>query len=68
MWKKHPPIDWKEVDFVVGTREDITYTGIKRPCSDCGVDVYTSKMYPFDVRMLCPECALAQIKLNKPKL
>ena len=52
-------IDWSTIDYVVGTRADITRTGIKRPCSRCGEDVYTSRHYPERVAMICEYCALA---------
>lgn len=58
MKKKHPPINWAEVDFVVGTLEDVTHTGINRPCRRCTRRVYTSMMYPVDVSIICIECAL----------
>ncbi len=52
-------IDWSTIDYVVGTRADVTQTGIKRPCSRCGEDVYTSRRYPQKVSMVCEHCALA---------
>jgi hypothetical protein len=52
-------IDWSTIDYVVGTRADVTRTGIKRPCSRCGEDVYTSRRYPQKVAMVCEYCALA---------
>ena len=58
MKKKHPPIDWKEVDYVVGTLEDVTHTGISRPCRRCTRRVFTSMMYPVDVSIICLECAI----------
>jgi hypothetical protein len=57
--KAHPAIDWSGIDFVVGTRDDVTMTGIKRPCSRCGHDVFTSRRYPAKVPMMCEVCALA---------
>ena len=52
-------IDWSTIDYVVGTRADVTRTGIKRLCSKCGEDVYTSRRYPQKVAMVCEYCALA---------
>ena len=51
-------IDWSSIDYVVGTRQDVTFTGIKRPCSRCDHDVYTSRRYPAYVNMICEYCAL----------
>ena len=56
--KATPAIDWDSIDFVVGTRADVTRTGIKRPCSRCGEDVFTSRRYPERVSMICEYCAL----------
>lgn len=65
MKKKHPPIDWSQIDVVVGTLEDVTHTGIKRPCRECRRDVYTSIVYPFDVAIVCLECAIVLAKKEK---
>ena len=51
-------IDWDTIDFVVGTRADVTGTGINRPCSKCGHPVFTSRSYPERVSMVCEHCAL----------
>lgn len=51
-------VDWTEVDYIVGTRDDVTRTGIHRPCTRCTHDVYTSKTYPETVPMICEVCAL----------
>jgi hypothetical protein len=52
-------VDWTEVDYIVGTRDDVTQTGIHRPCTRCQHDVFTSKQYPETVPMICEVCALA---------
>lgn len=52
-------IDWDSIDYVVGTRDDVTSTGIHRPCHRCRQDVYTSRQYPERVAMICDVCALA---------
>jgi hypothetical protein len=51
-------IPWEEVDAVVGTRADLTRTGIKRPCSRCGQDTFTGRVYPDDVPLVCEQCAV----------
>jgi len=57
--KAKPLVDWSTVDFVVGTRADVTMTGIQRPCARCEQAVFTSRCYPDDVAMICEVCALA---------
>ncbi len=57
--KAKPLIDWDTIDFVVGTREDVTRTDIHRPCHRCGHDVFTSRQYPERISMICDVCALA---------
>lgn len=52
-------VDWDRIDYVVGTRDDVTQTGIRRPCQRCRHDVYTSRSYPDRVAMICEVCALA---------
>lgn len=51
-------IDWDTIDFVVGTRDDVTRTDIHRPCHRCGHDVFTSRQYPERISMICEVCAL----------
>lgn len=53
-----PDIDWATVDVVVGTREDVTRTGINRPCARCTQPVFTSRRYPIAVALVCEYCAL----------
>ncbi len=53
-----PDVDWSTIDFVVGTREDVTHTGINRPCARCKQAVYTSRRYPIAVALVCEYCAL----------
>ena len=66
--KKQPPfseIDWSTVDYVVGTRDDVTRTGIHRPCSRCGHSVFTSRRYPIEVAMVCEVCALELVEEDR---
>ena len=49
--------DWDRGGWVMGLTDDITSTGIKRACRDCGEDVYTSIKYPDDVPIICEGCA-----------
>jgi hypothetical protein len=56
--QRTPLVNWDEIDYVVGTRDDVTHTGIKRPCAQCGKDVFTSRRYPDKVPMICEVCAL----------
>lgn len=56
--KAKPLIDWDTIDFVVGTRDDVTRTDIHRPCHRCGHDVFTSRQYPDRIQMICEVCAL----------
>lgn len=60
--KPAPPIDWSTVDYVVGTRADVTRTGIHRPCSRCQEPVFTSRRYPIAVAMICEVCALELVE------
>jgi hypothetical protein len=57
-----PDIDWDTIDYVVGTRADVTRTGINRPCSRCGEPVFTSRHYPDKVSMICEYCALVMVE------
>ena len=57
-----PDIDWSTVDYVVGTRDDVTLTGIHRPCSRCGLSVFTSRRYPIEVTLVCEYCALELVE------
>jgi hypothetical protein len=62
---RHDPgsdIDWSTIDYVVGTRTDVTRTGINRPCSRCGEPVFTSRRYPAHVSMICEYCALIMVE------
>jgi len=52
-------VDWDGIDYIVGTRDDVTHTGITRPCHRCQEAVYTSREYPNRVPMICDVCALA---------
>jgi len=56
-----PDMDWSTIDFVVGTRDDVTHTGINRPCARCKQAVYTSRRYPIAVALVCEYCALELI-------
>ena len=50
-------VDWAEVDYVVGTREDVSFTGIKRRCSRCDHDVFfRDRGYPRHIPVLCDAC------------
>ena len=49
-------LDRDRVDAVIGTREDLSLTGIKRPCARCGADTYTSRVYPDDVAVVGVPC------------
>jgi hypothetical protein len=60
-----PDIDWSTVDYVVGTRDDVTLTGIHRPCSRCGQSVFTSRRYPIEVAMVCEVCALELVEEDR---
>src|SRR5438128_659859 len=53
-------MNWDEVGFVLGSRVDMTHSGLKRGCSDCGRAVFTSRRYPDDVRVLCEDCVPSQ--------
>ena len=48
---------WAQSDWVIATTEDVTLTGIKRACADCGEDAYTSVRYPDDVTIVCEVCS-----------
>jgi hypothetical protein len=50
--------NWASVDAVLGTREDLSGTAIKRPCLKCGQDTYTANEYPEGVPYLCEICGL----------
>ncbi len=67
--RKHrePPsdIDWSTIDFVVGTREDVTFTGIHRPCARCGQAVFTSRRYTIEVALVCEYCALELVEEDR---
>lgn len=56
-----PDIDWSTIDFVVGTREDVTRTGINRPCARCKKAVFTARRYPIEVALVCEYCALEMV-------
>jgi len=60
-------IDWDKIDYVVGTRDDVTHTGIERPCRRCGHSVFTSRHYPERVSMVCEVCALEMAKEEEAK-
>jgi len=50
-------VNWDEVDYVVGTREDVAFTGMKRRCSTCGHDVFfRDRGYPRRIPVLCDIC------------
>lgn len=53
-----PAIDWTRLDDVVGTRDDLTRTGINWPCTRCAEPVFTSRRYPVAVARICEVCAL----------
>lgn len=55
-------IDWSQIDYVVGTRADVTRTGINRPCTRCTLPVFTARRYPHDVAMVCEVCALELVE------
>ncbi len=52
----------EELNWVFGTTEDISNSGIKRACAVCGDDVYTSIKYPDDVAILCELCSLHRME------
>lgn len=45
-----------EADSVVGTRGDLSFSGIKAPCSQCGADTYTNIAYPRRIKIICEIC------------
>ena len=51
-------------DTVVGTREDLSFSGIKTACSHCGVDVYTSRRYPPGLEIICEVCLFQLYKVD----
>jgi hypothetical protein len=56
-------INWASVDAVVGTREDLSRSGIKHPCQGCGLDVYTGAFpYPEGISYLCEVCAATGVE------
>ena len=58
----------EELDWVLGTTEDVSNSGIKRACAVCGDDVYTSINYPDDVAILCELCALQRMEQEETSL
>ena len=52
---EQPPA-WAQSDWVIATIDDVTRTGIKRACADCGDDAYTSISYPDDIAIVCEVC------------
>jgi hypothetical protein len=58
-------INWATVDAVVGTREDLSGSGIKHPCQRCGLAVYTGSFaYPEGISYLCEVCATAGVEAS----
>lgn len=54
--------DWSTVHFIIGTREDLSHSGIKRPCAHCGEWVFTGRTpYPDDVAIVCVGCAVDRL-------
>lgn len=54
--------DWSTVRFIVGTRDDLSGSGIKRSCAHCGAWVFTGRTrYPNDVAIVCVECAVDRL-------
>jgi recombinational DNA repair protein (RecF pathway) len=58
-------IDWKNVNFVMGTHPDhlpdpLPQRVFIRKCENCGTDTYTETEYPHDVPIVCNVC-VAQI-------
>ena len=51
-------IDFTNVDHVVGTRDAVTPWSTERRCALCHHPVYTSLVYPEEVRILCEQCAV----------
>ena len=50
-------VNWDEIEYVVGTREDVSFTGMKRRCSKCGHNVFfRDRGYPRRVPVLCDVC------------
>ena len=50
-------VNWDEIEYVVGTRLDVTFTGRKRTCSKCGHDVFfRDRGYPRHIPVLCDVC------------
>jgi hypothetical protein len=50
-------INWATVDAVIGTREDLSCSGIKHPCQRCGLAVSTGAFpYPEGISYLCEFC------------
>lgn len=56
--------DLAKADRVVGTREDLSFSGFKRPCIHCGADTYTSRTYPRRLEIVCEVCFLAEYEVE----
>jgi hypothetical protein len=52
-------MDFTNVAYVLGTRDPVTPWSTERRCALCDHPVYTSLVYPEDVRILCEQCAVA---------
>jgi hypothetical protein len=52
-------MDFSNIAYVVGTRDAVTPWSTERRCALCDHPVYTSLVYPEDVRVLCEQCAVA---------
>jgi hypothetical protein len=53
--------NWTEISYVLASRRDLAFTGLRRTCVGCGEDVLIGRAmrYPDDVRFICIEvCAL----------
>lgn len=56
-------INWATVDAVIGTREDLSFSGSKHPCRRCGLAVSTGSFpYPEGITYLCEVCAAADVE------
>jgi hypothetical protein len=56
-------INWTEISYVLASRRDLAFTGIKRTCAGCGEDVFLGRAmrYPKSVVFICVEACAAHI-------
>jgi len=63
-------IEWEQVSFVVGQREDklphpLPEPLFRRTCARCSAQTYTETGYPLDVPLFCNVCAVDVTKQVK---